>query len=242
MNGAMQLFDLAEQFDFAGKWEVKRVGRSTADRWFGMYHYSGTSGTVNGHVFGVYAGDAIALVALGPSANKDGLSKKFGLESFAGNVEIVRVAVHPDAPKNTASRSVALVCQFAHQWLGLEWVFSYADTGQGHHGGIYQALNAIYVGMTPARHGYLLDGKPIHPRAVVHMFGTESWVKVSQMAEARGRQLVKVPDMNTPKHTYILPIAGPATRRKVRKNLESVSMPYPKPDSRLESTLRPDAA
>ena len=230
MTAQGQLFAPVDRFDFDGEWEVKPVGRATADRWFGMYHYSGTSGTVNGKAFGVYAGDAVSLVAIGPSANKDGLAKRYGLEAYTGNVEIVRVAVHPDSPKNTASRSVALVCHYVSRWFGLEWLFSYADTGQGHHGGIYQALNAIYVGTTPARHGYLLDGESIHPRAVVHMFGTESWAKVSRMAAERGKELVKVQDMNTPKHTYILPIAGPATRRKIRQHLSSYSLPYPKPD------------
>lgn len=224
----LQLFDLQPSFAWEADWYVKRVNRESAERWFGDYHYSGTAGTAGGKTFGVYAGDCVAMVALGPTANKDGVAAKFGLQQWNGNVEIVRVAVHPDSPKNTASKSVAMVCDHVRRYWLLDWVFSYADTGQNHHGGIYQALNAVYVGVSPPERGYLVDGYLMHPRTVVSTFGTRAWPKVRELAERRGSSIQQVEDANTAKHTYVLPIGPPAVRRQIRQALKPYSMSYPK--------------
>ena len=162
--------------------------------------------------------------------NAYGVTKKYGLEGFRGNIEIARVAVHPDAPMNSTSRVVALANAHVARVTDLEWVFSYADTGQGHHGGIYQALGAVYVGVSESRPGFMLDGKPIHPRSVVARYGTQAMAnnEAVEAAAARGEKLEWVADMNTAKHAYILPIGNKASQRAIRKALKPHEMPYPK--------------
>jgi hypothetical protein len=224
----LALFDMPESFA-DDKWDLRRVNHHTAELWFGKHHYLGTVGNAQAGLFGLYAGDLIAVVAVGNAGNVHGVAKRYALEAWRGNAEITRVAVHPDAPTNTASRAVAAVCRrLARE--GWEWLFSYADTGQGHHGGIYQALNATYVGLSdPGRSGFLLDGTPIHPRSVVATFGTQAWPKVRDIAEKRGQVIEKVDDAIAPKHTYILVIAeDPRRRFRIRRHLKDHAQPYPK--------------
>lgn len=221
------MFDLGAP-DFSGEMEIRPVSRITADAWFTQYHYTGTSGG-SALFWGAFTPDLMAVVGIGQPSNDHGLADKFDLRAWNGNLEINRVAVHPAAQRNTASRVVAAVLVRCVTPQGIDWVFSYADTGQNHHGGIYQALNAVYVGCSPPVYGWLLDGKPIHPRSVVSRYGTNARVATPELARARGEDLVYVEEMNAPKHTYILPIArDKRTRQAIRDHLAPYSKPYPK--------------
>ena len=230
MSDQLGLFAPTVKWRLGEYWSVRPVNSATADAWFGNYHYSGDRGHPGGVSYGVFAGDAVALVATAPATNPHGVAKRYGLEEWPGNHEIVRVAVHPDAPRNTASRAVAMVCRTVAESRGKEWLFSYADTGQDHHGGIYQALNAVYVGVSAACHGFRLNGKPLHPRVVVIRYGTKAWPAVRELAALAGDVLERIEGMNTAKHTYILPIGPPASRRAIRQQLQPHAKPYPKRD------------
>lgn len=210
---------------------MRQINRQTAKNWTQNYHYSENDGSGSGVGFGAFAPDMIGIVIIANPTNVHGIAAKYGIETIPGNMEISRVAVHPQAPRNTASRIIAMACRQYHQQTGLHWLFSYADTGQGHHGGIYQALNSIYVGISPPLPGYLIDGKAIHPRTVVSRFGTQAWPAVRDLAAAMGNELIKVPDMNTAKHTYILPIGNRRTQKSIRRALEQHVKPYPKRDA-----------
>ncbi len=218
--------------DWSGEHVIRKVSFFTALRWVAQYHYLGTM-PAHAIPYGWFAPDMKAIVVFGQPSNAHGVAKKYGLEAFPGNIEIIRVAVHPDAPRNSASQVVAAACDTFHADTGLAWVFSYADTGQGHHGGIYQALGALYVGVSTGRPGFLMDGEPIHPRTVVSKFGTQG-AGVYDLAKLAGHELVKVEGLNSDKHTYILPIGPPAVRRRIRRALEGSMLPYPKRDHASE--------
>ena len=221
------LFDLGGP-EFRGGWvDVRIVGYETARKWIEQYHYSHVAPSSCTY-WGLFDGDLLAVVGVGAATNDHGIAGKFGLEAWRGNTEVRRVAVHPDAPANTASRCVRLVLREITA-QGIEWVYSYADTGQNHHGGIYQALGAVYVGMSPAVYGWLLNGEPIHPRSVVARYGTNARHTTPALAAERGEHLEYVADMNTPKHTYILPTArSRAVRASIREHLARYAQPYPK--------------
>ena len=169
----------------------------------------------------------VCAVIFSLAANASGVAMKLGLDALTGNVELSRVATHPDAPRMTTTRCIALALKKFHADTGLEWVFSYADSGQGHHGGIYQALNAFYVGMTPSSKGYLLDGKPVHPRGIVSLFGSRSAENIDVL-QRQGVNIEVVDGLNAAKHLYVLPLGGPAIRRRIGKLLEPKLQPYPK--------------
>jgi hypothetical protein len=224
----MALFDIhAPTFDIS-RLHMRETNKHTAAEWCGRYHYSGTPGGAGATYYGAFSPDLIAVVIIAQPTNVAGVAAKYGLENFSGNMEIARVAVHPDAPRNTASRVISLACKSHHTATHDEWLFSYADTGQGHHGGIYQALNSVYVGISPARPGYVMDGSPIHPRTLVSTFGTQAWPRVAELARERGSHLERVMDMNTAKHTYILPIGNKRSRQAIVKALQPYVKQYPK--------------
>jgi hypothetical protein len=224
----MLLFDPAPP-RWTGTWVARPVNIETARKWIGQWHYLEKTNT-SSTSWGVFAPDLIAVIQVGMTANEHGLGTRYGLNKWKGNAEITRVVVHPEAPKNTASRAMATICQRIYEQERREWLFSYADTGVGHHGGIYQALNAIYLGVTSDRNGWLLDGEPTHPRVIVHKFGTQARDRAPEVAKARGHELVYAPNILKPKHTYVLTIGRPAIRRAIRKHLEQlgVVLPYPK--------------
>lgn len=223
----MTLFDMGGPMFMGGRLGVRVVNYETARRWIEQYHYSHVA-PASCTYWGLFDGDLLAIVGVGTATNDHGVAGKFGLETWRGNVEIRRVAVHPEAPPNTASRCIRLALRELTA-QGLDWAYSYADTGQNHHGGIYQALNAIYVGESPPVYGWLLDGEPIHPRSVVARYGTNARHTTPDLAAARGETLEYVEGMNTPKHTYILPVARErAIRAAIRQHLARYAQPYPK--------------
>lgn len=219
------VFDPEDGLDFTCRpWTVGRIHPTLLGYWAVRWHYSGHGGPTPA-AYGAY-GPSLAVVAgLAQSSSKDGLSRKLGLTDHPGNLELSRVVAHPLAPKNAVSQALG---RFMDCWRheGLEWVFSYSDQGQNHHGGIYQAINAVYVGSTRSRTGFMLDGKLIPQRTMHRMFGGQGPDAVAR-AEELGHTVVRVPGAMTPKHTYVIPCGSPSSRKAVRLALAPHQKPYP---------------
>ena len=105
------------------------------------------------------------------------------------------------------------------------FVLSYADTTQGHHGGIYQACGFVYVGAQTSGHiGYNApDGSFIHGRICNSRFGTRS---VEAIAKIKPDW---VPVYGQPKHLYIFPLRQKWATIARKRNWQSLS--YPKPSA-----------
>ena len=214
------LLHLLDGPDFsARRYNIRPVTHLTAERWMERYHYLGDVPPASDYI-GVFAPDLMAVVSVGLPNNAYGIAAKYGLTDYPGNVEINRVAVHPASP-TTTSRLMWLVVRSLCADRGWSWTFSYADTGRGHHGGIYQALGAVYVGLSEALSGWEHeDGTRLHPRTAVSLFGSQAAASMAQ------RGYHKVPDAITAKHVYILPV-GPLASA-IRERLRPVTLPYPK--------------
>lgn len=239
----LTLFDEPTPEFARNDWQIRETTVETARRWVKEWHYSAHMPGPGTRAWSVTAPASldqigqtratIAVIMLSLPNNASGVAGRIGIDVnvWPGNVEISRVIAHPAAPKNTVSRSVAMALRVWRE-LGHTWVFSYADVGQNHHGGIYQALNAIYVGIgnPGGRPGYMLNGEPIHARSVVSRWGTQAWPHVQEIAAREGLELLRVDGMETEKHTYILPCGGPARDRALRKLLAPRALKYPKRD------------
>lgn len=227
------LFDLSPTFDEDRPWTIRELGSAggkfdTARRWVEQWHYSHRMPGGGTRTFGVFCPDMVCCIMTSIPNNQFGVARRLDLARWPGNVEISRVVAYPDAPRNTASRALAVLCDF-YRLEGFDWLFSYADTGQNHHGGIYQAVNAVYVGLISGEAGYLIDGIPVHPRSLVSTYGTRAWPTVRDIVKTQtGKTLERVEGMNTPKHTYIIPVGRPAVRRAIRRRLAARALPYPK--------------
>lgn len=139
------------------------------------------------------------------SSAKD-LGKQYGFAQFE-RCELIRLSMKPNH-RVSASRVIAIALRIIKkQSPGIKVVFSFADTAQGHHGGIYQAGNWIYLGQTVASPEYFINGRRWHGRAVAASFG-----KTSGFDKVEGSK----------KHRYAMPLDAEASAK-----LSSHRMPYP---------------
>lgn len=157
-------------------------------------------------------GSFIGAVIFGRGANRN-MGHAFNLA--AGEIaELCRVALREhEAP---VSQVVALaIAKLRHHAPGLRLLVSYADPAQGHSGGIYQALNWIYLGTTaPVQHFRMPSGELLHHRTYT---GT--------MFSGARRELPPgaVKELTPGKHKYVLPLD-----RAMRRRITKMSKPYPR--------------
>lgn len=100
------------------------------------------------------------------------------------------------------------------------FVVSYADTGWGHVGYVYQATNFLYTGMSAKRvDTYQPEGK--HCRN----YDKDNHSDLHQT--------------RNPKHRYVYLVGNKRERREMLKELRYPIMPYPKGESRHYDTDNP---
>jgi len=130
--------------------------------------------------------------------------------------ELARVALScHDTP---VSRIVSIAVRMLRaRNPGLRLIVSFADTSQGHHGGIYQAGGWVYVGASFDR-VYRILGTVSHARSTHHRYGTASLAWLRQNVDPRAECII-----TEPKHKYLMPLT-PETRARI----QPLSLPYPK--------------
>jgi len=107
------------------------------------------------------------------------------------------------------------------KYPNLKLLVSFADTEQGHIGGIYQGQGWIYLGGKEESNGrYIVNGESVHPR-VLHLrygFGGQSipWLRANIDKNA---VRIKTPV----KHKYVYPLD-----REMRERILPLAQPYPK--------------
>ena len=170
----------------------------------------------------VYEDDVfMGVILFARGANKS-IATPFGLDQTQC-VELVRIALRRHV--TPVSRMLKQALRMLHQAAPkLELIVSYADSGQGHHGGIYQAANWIYLGPTkPDRYyrdncGNLWHPRKVNKRGYRMMFGEVRRVP-------RHDQLIAF--LKPPKHKYVWPFT-----KRMRRAMQARAMPYPRPESR----------
>ena len=138
-------------------------------------------------------------------------------------VELQRL-VRVDSLKTQLSQLVAFSLRFLRANYEIPFAFSYADTGEGHHGGIYQATGWHYINLSKGDRAFVDDnGKYVHGRNAYRLFGTRSETAV--LERNPGWSLKR----DTDKHVYIFPL-----RQKwpsIARQRGWQSLPYPKPNA-----------
>ncbi len=134
------------------------------------WHYSKTMPSGKLVKIGVWE-DAkfIGCVLFGRGANNV-LGKPYGLKQTEC-CELVRVALNKHV--TPVSRIMAISVRLLHKKCkNLKMIISFADSEQNHHGGIYQASNWTYAGMTTPAEEYIVKGKRMHGRSMRSLYGT----------------------------------------------------------------------
>lgn len=142
--------------------------------------------------------------------------------------------VRRDEFNGKLSSFVAWSLRFLKFRTSVPFVLSYADTTQLHHGGIYQALNFVYIGATSSRlMGFNCpDGSFVHRRTAYDRFGTHS---IPIIAKIKPHW---VPVYGEPKHLYIFPLRQKWSTISRRYGWEA--KPYPKPNYAARPLDAPD--
>jgi hypothetical protein len=120
---------------------------------------------------------------------------------------------------------IARTCDVA-RGKGADLLVSFADSTQGHHGGVYQAASWSYGGKRDrAVDGVLIDGRFVPGRSCNSTWGTRSPVKLSTIL---GREVL--PHYDEGKHLYWRALTKEGRRRAARLGLQA--LPYPKPKNK----------
>ena len=158
-------------------------------------------------------GKFIGVVIFGRGANHN-MGKAFGLKQDEC-VELVRIALTNHV--TPVSKIAAIAMRFLkNKNKGLRLVVSYADPEQGHHGGVYQAGNWIYKGLSSKSVKVFYKGKWAHKKTVDDSGVDQSGLK---------KKVVQG------KHTYLMPLD-----KAMRASTLPLSKPYPKRVTKANSS------
>ncbi|NBT33775.1 MAG: protein Mom [Rhodobacteraceae bacterium] len=152
------------------------------------------------------------------------IAKPFGLVATQV-VELVRVALSKH--QSAVSRIIAIALKIVHKANpGVRVVVSFADSSQGHHGGIYQAGGWAFIG-SQEYHAYRILGEIVHPRTCYHRYGVGGqsipWLKAN--VDANAERIA-----NGIKHKYVMPLDA-----EMRARIEPLRKPYPKRERSADS-------
>jgi hypothetical protein len=181
-------------------WCSHEAAKYACERW----HYSKCISVGRQNFVGVWEDNKfIGSIVFARSSSTE-IGTAYGCTQWT-SIELSRVAL------KSHETSVSRILTIATRMLrarnpGLRIVISFADPGQGHHGGIYQACGWIYVGTSAPRRQFHIRGK--------WRTDTHAWRMRTDATPSR-----RVPG----KHKYLLPLDA-----DMRDRIAPLSQPYPK--------------
>ncbi|WP_222946531.1 Mom family adenine methylcarbamoylation protein [Caballeronia sp. EK] len=183
----------------------------------GHWHYSRSVPVSTNVKIGAWEDDRfIGIVLFSRGANRH-IGNPYGLTQTEC-CELSRVALRDHCAP--VSRIVMLAVKFLRRASpGLRLIVSYADTVQGHVGGIYQAMGWIYTGVGKTSrvvvHGEVLHGKTASSRYGKQGFNLK-WLVANVDPKATRID-------GGDKHRYLLPLDN-----AMRAQVAPLAKPYPK--------------
>lgn len=173
-----------------------------------QWHYSKSLSVAKNVYIGVWEdGQFSGAVVFGIGAGAATNGTRFGLARTGEVAELTRIALKPDHQAPVSRVMAIAVRMLKKQSPGLRLLISFADPQQGHHGGVYQAANWLYLGVTKPDVQYQVAGKWVHHRTA------------TCRGSAAGLPSRELP----PKHRYVLPLD-----EELRAQLAPLAQPYPK--------------
>ena len=189
------------------------------------WHYSKCTPNQKLVKIGVWEdGRFIGCILFGDGANNQ-MFKPYGLDYTQG-CELVRIAL--TSHKTTVSRIMSISFKFLRKACPkIELIVSFADPEQNHLGGIYQASNWLYAGMTTPADEYLVNGRRMHGRALRSTRATHKLKNVASKNIMEWAAKVLDPNIKSiqgsSKHRYLYPLTP-----EMKAKIELLRKPYPK--------------
>lgn len=187
-------------------WATYEAAKYACENW----HYSKCTPKFKQVWVGVWENERfIGVVSFGRSSTPY-LGDAYGLLTTEC-CELTRVALRKHS--NQVSRIIAIAIRFLKQQSpGMRLIVSLADGMQGHHGGIYQAGNWIYVGRSSINKQYFFRDK----------WRNDSSLMRYLQQNPKERKTLKSRTIPG-KHKYLMPLDN-----EMRKRILPLVRPYPK--------------
>ena len=212
------------------EFETRSVPFSEAKEWVRYKHYAHRIPTIC-YAFGLYwHGVLQGVCTFGIPPAKDLATGAMGPGYKDMFLELNRLVVNDGLPRNALSFFVASCLRMLPRPMV---VVSYADSGVGHHGYIYQATNWLYTGLTDRHVIWEVKGlERMHQRHI-----TDGSAKVGHgkskreaLIELYGDRVVE--SERSRKHRYFQFLGDKRQVRKMRRDLKYPVIPdYPKGDN-----------
>lgn len=218
-NNNAQTADMSSKPVLKIDWATHEAAKYACENW----HYSKTIPVPPLVKIGVWEGDKFIGVILFSRGASPDLLKPYGLTQFEG-CELTRVALNKH--QTHVSRIMAIAFKFLKRNSEkLRLIVSFADQSKGHHGGIYQATNWIYAGLSSPSVEFWKDGKRWHPRQLSESGFTVQFGQKRKVPKPSECKKIQVPG----KHRYLMPLDD-----EMRKKVKCLAKPYPKRASSKE--------
>ena len=193
-------------------WATHAAAKYAVENW----HYSQSMPSASIKIGAWESGRFIGVVIFGRGAASE-IGSPYGLAQDK-ICELVRVALREHV--TPTSKILAVALRFLRKSNpGLRMVISFADTSQGHHGGIYQAGGWIFEG-TKEYHAYRVNSVLVHPKTLHSKYGrggqSVPWLRANVDPKAE-----RVKGLG--KHKYLMPLDD-----AMRAQIAPLAKPYPK--------------
>ena len=219
MSRVVSLFDVddADEFGPVREMTVSRVSGADVNEFCRRWHYSNTGGSMSWR-YGLWDGFTLVGVVSYNLPTMPVCESVFGPDYWDSVCHMGRLVCADEAPRNTESRligeSLRMLKLDKPQFRA---VLTFAATGEGHVGYVYQATNALYCGKTGPRH-YFIDQQ--QRRRAPKQGSNLSLDKAAK----RGWTIQREPG----KHRYVYLLGSKTERRESRRLLRYEVLPYPK--------------
>jgi len=211
--------------------KIEKIRFADIKEWLLKKHYSKAIPPIS-YSFGLYNREKlIGVISYGIPFSPTLKSGIAGDEWAKNVVELNRLVINDDAPKNSASILVGRSLKKLPQPL---IIVSFADINMGHVGYVYQATNFIYTGLSAKRTNWQIEGEDKHSFTISDRArGQEK--RANYLKEKYGDKFKLVE--RSRKHRYIYICANKKTKAAIISKIKYPLLPYPK-----GKTIRYDAS
>ena len=149
------------------EWVIREVPLCDAAEFVARHHYSKVMPKLNKVVLGLFeAARMVGVITFGWGVRpKDTIKKLFPSLDSKDYLEIGKLCLLDELPKNSESRFISAAMRFLKQLRpDLKLVFTWADAIWGKPGYIYQASNYLFGGSIGSEAYRTKEGARLHPR------------------------------------------------------------------------------
>lgn len=204
--------------------EIKQIDNTFAKQFISQHHYTHTCPKSSISYGTYYNNELQCVIVYGQPSGRNLASSIWQGGNENECLELLRLFSYDSCPKNIESWSISnSVKKLKTDCPDVKVLVSYADTGAGHIGYIYQASSWLYVGTSSSEHKIFIDGERQHRRSMYDKYGTSS-LKV--LKEKLGERL----QIETEKHFKNKYIKIIKDKKHIEQNLKVKQLPYPKGD------------